>query len=509
MPHNKVLLCILDGFGIGDESLDNAIFKEAKNYNRFKQNYSFTSLEASEEYVGLPKGQMGNSEVGHMTIGLGRVLFQDLLKIENAFNNQIIQTHKSVRQAVLHLKNSQKTCHVMGLLSPGGVHSHQDHILKIVDFLCQNQVHVSFHAFLDGRDTPPQSACDYIQQVQDKFKDNPYFKWGTLIGRYFAMDRDNRFERTEKAYKAIVLNEGIVFNDPILAIRQLYEKGQFDEFIEPLIFEDYKGIEDDDVIWITNFRADRVRQILNSLLVKDFSYFKREHIVDIHSAIGFYDYSQTLSECSNFYALFKKDKNINCLSDVISQHKLKQLHIAETEKYAHVTFFFNGGREEPCNGEDRILIESPKVATYDLEPEMSAFKILDQLQKAILSDSYHLIVVNFANADMVGHTGKKDAVETAIKTIDSILNELETLSLKNNIKLIISADHGNAECLMDETTHQPHTAHTLNKVPFVLIDKNKYSLKNTGTLADIAPTILELMNIEKPNEMTGKSLILK
>ncbi|CAO5678543.1 MAG: 2,3-bisphosphoglycerate-independent phosphoglycerate mutase [Holosporales bacterium] len=507
MAYNKVLLCILDGFGMGPADNQNVVFKEAKKIYQMIEDFSFTMLDASEEHVGLPKGQMGNSEVGHMTIGLGRTLFQDLLKIEHALNEQIIQTHPNVLKMITDLKHSNKTCHIMGLLSPGGVHSHQNHILKIIDFLCQQDVSVCLHAILDGRDTPPESAFESLKTVTDSFSKYSNFKWGTIMGRYFAMDRDSRYDRTEKAYQAIVSKKGSSFRDPLLALQSSYEKGISDEFVEPFVFKEYQGIQDGDSLWMVNFRADRVRQILESLLCEDFSGFKRSDIKIIPHALGFYNYSSKLSLCKNYSALFKKDQNQNGLSDIVSQHHLKQLHIAETEKYAHVTFFFNGGREEPFEKEDRVLIDSPKVKTYDLCPQMSAEKIYDTLSEVIHKDTYHFIVVNFANPDMVGHTGKREAVSTAIKVIDAIVFNLANLCLEKNIKMILTADHGNAECLVDEKTNQPHTAHTLNKVPFVLIDHKKYVLNEDGTLRDIAPTILNLMRIDKPTEMTGQNLI--
>jgi 2,3-bisphosphoglycerate-independent phosphoglycerate mutase len=507
MNQKSVLLCILDGWGEGDHSINDIIFQNSPYFQKLKEDYGYTTLHASEEYVGLPKGQMGNSEVGHTTIGLGKIILQDLLKIEHAFTHKLIEKNHNVKNMIHFLKENENSCHVMGLLSPGGVHSHQMHLEEIVSFLLREGVLVKFHAFLDGRDTPPQSAIQFVENFYNKFKDHSLFSFSSLSGRYFSMDRDNRYDRTKKAYEAIVNGNALTFENPLDCIKKAYSNGFTDEFIEPHVLNGYKGFFENDAIWMGNFRADRVRQLLYSFLIDDFNDFDRSKKVKLSHALGFYYYSPLLKK-SILKPIFDADNVSDSLGEIMSQHDLAQFRIAETEKYAHVTFFFNGGREQPFPREDRLLVPSPQVATYDMAPEMSAFLVLKGLKDAINKNIYSLYVANFANADMVGHTGKKDATEKAIQTLDLILKELSEICLDNEITLIITADHGNAEIMFDDKTHQPHTSHTLNKVPFVIVSQKKYGLDSSGGLQNIAPTILDIMNLKKPKNMTSESLII-
>ena len=477
------VLCILDGWGVRPQASHNGILKaHTPNYNRFLKIYPNSRLEASEHYVGLPHEQMGNSEVGHMNIGAGRVVMQDLPRIDDAVQNNKIGNLPAYQK----LKETKGCIHLMGLLSDGGVHSHIDHILALAKILQNDGKTVYIHAFLDGRDTPPKSAERFVQKVLDEG-----LQIASLGGRYYGMDRDKRWERIEKAMDAL-LGKGAKFQDPLTYIQDQYHLGVTDEFIVPGIWEGFAGIQEDDVIFMVNFRADRVRQILKILLDHKFNVFGlTEYAQDLTPYITTFFSSQTLD---------------HTLGEVVSNAGLKQLRLAETEKYAHVTFFFNGGREEVFEGEDRILVSSPKVATYDLQPEMSAREVCGKLCAAIQSGEYGLIVVNFANADMVGHTGIEPAIIKAIETLDEILGEVEDALLTTGGKMLLTADHGNAEETFDDIHNQPHTSHTLNPVPFILVGGESESLKN-GKLSDIAPTLLKLMNIDIPKEMTGDVLV--
>lgn len=509
MSSKKILLCILDGWGESPKSKDNAISAQANFFYHLVKNYPTTFLKASEEAVGLPKGQMGNSEVGHMTIGLGRPILQDLLKITEAFNNKLIQNNVNILNHIRILKKNNGTLHFAGLLSDGGVHSHEDHLIEALRYAMDHRVKICLHAFLDGRDTPPQSALKSIEKINNVVKDYPFFQWATLSGRYYAMDRDCRYERTQKAYDAFCCNNAQVFSDPIEYIQKSYAQGVFDEFIVPAYHESYQGVLTDvDILWMMNFRPDRVRQILKAFLgvEKEGAFF--DHPLFSY-VIGFSHYFEELKSCSTFYAIFEKENVADSLGEVLSNSGLKQFRIAETEKYAHVTFFLNGGREKEFLNEERCLIPSPKVATYDLKPEMSAEEITDTLLKRMHNYRDDFIVVNYANADMVGHTGDQIATEKAIACIDDCIKKLYEMALKENYILLITADHGNAEKMQDDDG-TPFTAHTLSKVPFVVAGMEKgCMLKTGGTLADIAPTILELFHLKKPALMTGNSLIVK
>lgn len=477
-----VVLCILDGWGVRPEKTHNGIYAaNTPNYNRFLSIYQNTTLEASQHDVGLPDHQMGNSEVGHMNIGAGRIIMQDLPKINDAIKNDKIQNLPAYEK----LKQTQGTVHLMGLVSDGGVHSHINHIIELAALLKQDGKDVVLHAFLDGRDTLPKSAKKYIQQIIDH-----NIKIASIGGRYYGMDRDQRWDRIEKSFNAINALNTPYFENPLDYIDHQYKQGINDEFIIPAIAKDYQGFKPNDALLVMNFRADRVRQILKL-------FTQEKHL------FGLTEYSQELSPFMTTF--FPPESLENTLGEVIAKAHLNQLRLAETEKYAHVTFFFNGGKESVFKNEDRILIESPKVATYDFQPEMSADGVCENLVTAIESKKYHLIVVNFANADMVGHTGIESAIIKAIEKLDDCLGKIEESILKTNSIMLITADHGNAEETFDETTHQPHTAHTLNPVPLILIGEN--TPLRSGRLCDIAPTILKLMNLEIPKEMTGNILI--
>jgi 2,3-bisphosphoglycerate-independent phosphoglycerate mutase len=499
----KVVLCILDGWGISSDSSNSGLVV-AKNWQNFLEKYPNCILQASETFVGLPKGQMGNSEVGHTTIGLGRVIKQDLPKIDEVIEDGSLWNQDQVRELVSTLKNNQKACHLMGLLSDGGVHSHQDHIFAITKYLLSQSIPVKFHSFLDGRDTPPNSAINFAKKTLELFSDNPLWQWSTVSGRFFAMDRDKRWDRTEKAYKTIALSDSEnKFSKPIDLIQKMYAEKKFDEFIPPSTNKNYHGIENDDGLWMVNFRADRVRQILSYLLIA-----KQFHKLDefkFSCTIGMGNYSDTLNKI--IPCVIQKQKIDHSLGQIIADSGLRQLRIAETEKYAHVTFFFNGGIETPYPKEERILIPSPSVSTYDQCPEMSAIPLTDTLIKNIKSKKFDFVVVNYANPDMVGHTGVKEAIFKAVETVDNCLLRLKNACIENDYTLIITADHGNVESILDKN-HLPHTAHTCNPVPFVIIDKKiKSLLKNIGSLQDIAPTILKLMEIKIPIEMQGVALV--
>ncbi len=508
--YNPVVLCILDGWGIGDpkDIKDDAIAQACTpSWDFLLQEFPHTELITSGEAVGLPKGQMGNSEVGHMAIGSGRIVFQDLMKINQAINNGELAKHLALIDLIkLHQQNG-KAVHLFGLCSDGGVHSHLDHLIFIAQLLAENNIEVKLHLFLDGRDTPPTSAVHYLQQIDQLLAKHPKIKIATICGRFYAMDRDNRWERIKLAYEVIVNAEGNKTNNWQDYLKLQYQQNIYDEFIIPVAVEGYQGIEENDSVIFTNFRSDRIRQLAQSILLPEFSHFQRKNLI-LTAKIGMTDYSE---ELNNFLVtLFPAQKIINGLGSVISKSEKKQLRMAETEKYAHVTFFFNGGMEDPYPGEDRILVPSPKVKTYDLQPEMSAFTLTDKLIESIASKKYDLIVINYANGDMVGHSGKLTAAIEAVEVLDNCLAKIYQQIKKTNGALLITADHGNVECMFDQDHHGPHTAHTTNPVPFLLVANNLFQSKvklESGNLSDIAPTILELMGIKQPKEMTGKSLI--
>ncbi len=496
MSIQSVVLCILDGWGNGKNSKYNAISSVHKPcWNLITKNYPVCSLSTSGLDVGLPEGQMGNSEVGHMNIGSGRIVMQSLQRI-----NQRIKENEALLGFIHNFKKRNGVCHIVGLVSDGGVHSHQKHISELAEVISNAGIEVAIHAFLDGRDTLPKSAVKYITVLEDDIKHLNNVKITTVGGRYYGMDRDNRLERTARAYDAIAFAQGTRYNDALSLINDSYKNNITDEFIEPGVIGNFNGINEEDSILIANFRADRVIQLANALLGK----IEICQPIKFSSILGMTEYNLDIPY------LFSPLSFNNTLGQVISDCGFKQLRIAETEKYAHVTFFFNCGKKEPFSGEERVLVPSPQVATYDLKPEMSAFELTELLISHINSQKFRLVVVNYANADMVGHTGNIDAAKQAILTIDKCLGKvLNAIQKLSNTALIITADHGNAEDMFSEESRMPNTAHTLNTVPFVIYTDPKKSIPlRNGSLCDIAPTVLELLKMNKPIEMTGKSLIL-
>jgi 2,3-bisphosphoglycerate-independent phosphoglycerate mutase len=499
-----VMLVILDGWGWREEAADNAI-RQAKTptFDRLWDAGPHGFLHTSGKDVGLPGGQMGNSEVGHLNIGAGRVVMQDLPRIGAAIASGEIKQAPALTALIKTLKASGGTCHLLGLISPGGVHSHQDHAAALVKILDDAGVPVLVHAFTDGRDTPPQSAGEDIKRLLAALPEK--VKIATVCGRYFAMDRDKRWDRVEKAYNAVVEADAPRFPDAPAVIADAYANKKFDEFVPPAVVGDYHGMKDGDGVLCFNFRADRVREILGAMLDADFSGFARKRVVKFAAAVGMAQYSDALDKLMT--TIFPPQTFRNILGEVVAEAGRKQLRMAETEKYPHVTYFLNGGREEPYTGEDRIMVQSPKVATYDLQPEMSAPELTDKAVTAINSGKYDLIVLNFANPDMVGHTGSLPAAIKAVETVDAGLGRIAQAIEKSGGALLVTADHGNCEMMRDPETGGPHTAHTTNPVPVLLVGARNRALNAEGRLADIAPTLLELMELPKPKDMTGTSLL--
>ena len=499
-----VMLVVLDGWGWRDDKADNAI-RQAKtpNFDRLWNSGPHAFLRTDGREVGLPPGQMGNSEVGHLNIGAGRVVMQDLPRIGDAIASGEIKKSPVLNGLIDALKKSGGACHLIGLVSPGGVHSHQDHGAALAKILTDAGVPTIAHAITDGRDTPPQSAGEDLKRFVAALPASVPI--ATVIGRYYAMDRDKRWERVVKAYEAIVEAEGPRFADPQAVIADAYSKKRFDEFVIPAVVGDYRGIKDGDGVLCFNFRADRVREILGAMLDQDFTGFPRKRKVKFASVVGMTQYSEHLDHLMQ--TIFAPQTFVNILGEVVANAKRTQLRMAETEKYPHVTYFLNGGREEPYVGEDRIMVPSPKVATYDLQPEMSAAELTDKAVGAINSGKYDLIVLNFANPDMVGHTGSLPAAIKAVETVDTCLGRIADAIAKSGGALLATADHGNCEMMRDPETGGPHTSHTTNPVPIVLTGAGNRALLKEGRLADIAPTLLELMDLPKPPEMTGTSLL--
>ncbi|MFC1659089.1 2,3-bisphosphoglycerate-independent phosphoglycerate mutase [Pseudomonadota bacterium] len=517
MPRKPILLCILDGWGIGDNSSSfNAIaVAKTPNYDRFLKQYPSSKLSASGEDAGLPRCQIGNSEVGHMNIGAGRIVCQDLPKINKDIEIGGLKTNQTLQDLIRKLKKNGGTCHLLGLLSEGGVHSHQDQILEIAKEVARNGINVKIHAFLDGRDVPQKSAIGYIEKFESDVKEfcekskNTKIKIATVSGRYYSMDRDKRWNRTEKAYNVMILGEGRVFDSAIEGVQTSYDQGITDEFVEPFIIgsSDYNTMKDGDGLLVANFRVDRIRQILDALTNNQFKEFKRKKIINFTGTVSITECSKSLNEFCKIMYLPEDIKN--SLGEVLAQNGLRQLRLAETEKYAHVTFFFSGGRESKFDGEERILVQSPNVATYDLKPEMSAYEVQNKLIEAINSDKFDFIIVNFANPDMVGHTGVMNAAIKAAEVIDEIIGNIEKIVKEKDWIMLLTADHGNLENMFDDIKKQPCTAHSTNLVPFILVgnDIGGYRLKD-GKLSNIAPTILKLMGIKKPKEMNESGLLV-
>lgn len=504
-----VVLCILDGWGHREAVAHNAIaHANTPCWDGLLKTYPHGLLNASELHVGLPSGQMGNSEVGHMNIGAGRVVLQDLPRIDAAIDDGTLTKNPKLLAYIAALKSSGGACHLMGLMSDGGVHSHIHHAIAMATIIAKAGITVWLHVFLDGRDTAPQSAKTYLTQLEALTKQHNNIRIATVSGRYFAMDRDNRWSRVATAYHAFMSTDCPMFDSATDAIDHAYTHDITDEFVPACSMAGYDRMHDGDGLLMINFRADRARQLLHALLDPQFDGFERVHRVRFAATLGMVEYSAAITPWMP--VLFPPQSMANLLGEVVAEHGLKQLRIAETEKYAHVTFFFSGGREETYAGEDRILIPSPDVATYDLKPEMSAFEVTDALVKAIESNIYDLIVVNYANTDMVGHSGDLKAASLAVQAVDQCLTRLVAAVEKAQGAMLITADHGNAEMMHDDQTGQSHTAHTLNLVPVVLIESR---LKNTiftipeGSLADIAPTVLHWLGIAAPAEMTGCNLI--
>jgi len=506
---NKVLLIILDGFGINKSNYGNAIAAAYKpNFDKFKSNNSHCRLEASGLNVGLPEGNMGNSEVGHLNIGAGRIVYQLNTLIDKKIKDKSFYHEKTILDTIKHTKENNSNIHLFGLLSDGNVHSNITHLWALLKLFKERGVNnVYYHAFMDGRDTLPHSGINFIKEFIKKSNEIGIGKIATISGRYYAMDRDNRWDRIEKAYKSIVYGKGEYFPDPIAAIQDSYSKKITDEFIIPKVItknsKPIATVRNNDSIIFFNFRADRARQITRSFVMPNFDKFPSKK------------FSNLMYVCFNQYDLefapylqvtFRLPELNNILGEVISTLHLKQLRLAETEKYAHVTFFFNGGREEPFKNEERILVPSPKIPTYDLQPEMSAYIVKDKLVNALNSLEYDLIITNFANCDMVGHTGFFEAAKLAVEAVDKCLGEVIPAAQKNGYNIILTADHGNADKMLD-VNGNVFTAHSLNPVPLILslVSKEKPIL-NDGILADIAPTILKIMKIDIPSEMTGKTL---
>ncbi len=529
MSQKPVVLMVLDGYGLSDEHENNAIYMaKTPVMDKLMAQYPFAKGYASGLSVGLPDGQMGNSEVGHMNIGSGRIIYQDLTLITKYIEDGVFFENEELLRAIDNCKKNNSDLHVWGLLSDGGVHSHNTHLYAILE-LCkkQNFENVYIHPFFDGRDTPPASGKGYLEELIAKIKEIGVGKVASLHGRYYAMDRDNNWDRIQKSYDALVLGEGNKATDPVAAMQASYDAEVTDEFVIPTVITDEAGkplstVKANDSVIFFNFRPDRAREITKAFCFSDadiaaadgdasdtkcVKFLKRANGYMPITYVCFKDYDETIG---NKYVAFKKPEIKNTFGEYLAANGLHQLRIAETEKYAHVTFFFNGGLEEPNKGEDRTLVNSPKVATYDLKPEMSAPEVSEKLDAAITSGTYDVIIINFANPDMVGHTGKLDAAIKAVERVDECVGAAYDAVMKMNGVLFICADHGNAEQMWNKETNAPHTAHTTNPVPFILCNyDDSYTIKEGGRLCDIAPTLLQVMGLPQPAEMTGESLLIK
>ena len=513
MSKKPTVLLILDGYGLNDKIEGNAI-AQAKTpvMDRLMKEYPFVEGNASGMAVGLPEGQMGNSEVGHLNMGAGRIVYQELTRITKSIQDGDFFTNEAFEKAVKNCKENGSDLHLFGLLSDGGVHSHNTHLYGLLELAKKEGLtNVYVHAFLDGRDTAPTSGKGFLEELQAKMNEIGVGKIASISGRYYAMDRDNRWERVEKAYNALVLGEGNKATDAVEAISASYAEEVVDEFVIPTVIEEngqpVATVKEKDSVIFFNFRPDRAREITRALCDDGFTGFERRNGFFPLTFVTFTEYDPTIP---NHIVAFHKVEIKNTFGEFLAKHNMKQLRLAETEKYAHVTFFFNGGVEEPNEGEDRSLVKSPAVATYDLQPEMSAPAVDDNLVDAIKGQNYDVIICNFANPDMVGHTGVQEAAIKAIETIDACVGKAVEAILEVNGQMFICADHGNAEQLVDYETGAPFTAHTTNPVPFILVNADPaYQLRENGCLADIAPTLIELMGMEQPEEMTGTSLLVK
>lgn len=506
MKITPVLLLILDGFGYREDPDHNAIAHAHKpNWDRLWSSYPHTLINASELWVGLPQGQMGNSEVGHLNIGAGRVVYQELSRVDVAIQDGSFYSNPSLTRAALQTKERGTALHIMGLLSPGGVHSHEDHILAMLELAVRaGQRNIYLHAFLDGRDTPPRSAEASLRRLQAKCAALGAGRIASIVGRFYAMDRDNRWDRVQAAYDLLAQGKAEFHSpDAVTALQAAYARGESDEFVQASVVGDAAPMQDGDVAVFMNFRADRARELTRALTDPEFDNFQRGRFPSLG---GFVTLSSYGEEFQHLPCAYSPAPIHNGFGEYVSGQGLRQLRIAETEKYAHVTYFFNGGTEQPYPGEDRILIPSPKVATYDLKPEMSAFEVTDRLEAAIRGKSYDAIICNYANCDMVGHSGDLAAATKAVEALDICIGRVVNAMLESGGEVLITADHGNAEQMLDRNTRQAHTAHTVNLVPFLYIGR-KARLTDGGSLQDVAPTLLAMMGLPLPPEMTGKSLI--
>lgn len=506
--HLPVVLMILDGWGISGQTEGNAIAQgNTPNMDRLLAQYGHSQLLCSGEYVGLPEGQQGNSEVGHLNLGAGRVVYQELTRINKAVRENTLQENAAFQQVMDACLAQQKPLHLMGLVSPGGVHSHSNHLYRLLEMAAAKGLSkVYVHCFLDGRDVGPSTGLGFMQELEEKLQQIGVGQIATVSGRYYAMDRDNRWERVEKAYRAMTIGEGEHAVSAVLAVQQSYDNGQTDEFVLPTVLQTPQGqpvatIGCGDGVIFFNFRGDRAREITKAFVSREFNGFIRPYLGVQFVAMTQYEKGLDVT------VAFPPQDLQNTLGQVLAAHGIPQFRVAETEKYAHVTFFFNGGVEEPNWLEDRLLVPSPKVATYDLQPEMSAMAVKDNLISAIRSEKYPFILVNFANPDMVGHTGVQEAARKAVETVDACVGEVVAVIEKMGGVLLITADHGNAEQMIDPVKGSPHTAHTANPVPFIAVTPQPRQVKD-GSLQDVAPTVLALLGIEKPDEMTGSSLIM-
>ena len=512
MSKKPAVLMILDGYGLNKQTKANAVaLANTPVMDKLIKEYPFVEGYASGMAVGLPEGQMGNSEVGHLNMGAGRIVYQELTRITKSIEDGDFFENSGLMEAINNCKENNSALHLFGLLSDGGVHSHNTHLYGLLELAKRNNINkVYVHAFLDGRDTAPTSGKEFMTKLCDKMNEIGVGEVATVIGRYYVMDRDNRWDRVELAYKALANGEGVKADNPVTAIEESYKLGENDEFVKPTVIEkDGKPVAtvlDNDSVIFFNFRPDRAREITRAFCLDDFSGFNREKRINT-KFVCFTEYDVTIPNKS---VAFHKVLLTNTFGEFLAANGKKQARIAETEKYAHVTFFFNGGVEEPNAFEDRILVKSPAVATYDLQPEMSAYEVCDKLVEAIKSDKYDMIIINFANPDMVGHTGIEEAAIKAVEAVDKCVGRAVEAIKEVDGVMFICADHGNAEQLLDYTTGESFTAHTTNPVPFILVNADeKYKLRENGCLADIAPTFIELMGMKQPEEMTGKSLLVK
>ena len=509
MKNKLTMLMILDGFGQNNNENSNAVkMANTPNIDKLMKTCPTTEIYTSGLNVGLPDGQMGNSEVGHTNIGAGRIIYQELTRITKSIEDGDFFSVQEFNEAIENCKQHNSDLHIMGLLSDGGVHSHIRHLYALLETAKRKGIeNVYVHCFLDGRDTPPASAEGYITKLEEKMKEKEIGKIASITGRFYAMDRDKRWERVQKAYNALVKGEGLKANTAISAIEDSYQKEVFDEFVEPTIIcngeTPIATIKENDSVIFFNFRPDRAREITRALVDNEFDGFETKKLNLYFVCMTQYD--ETMP---NVNIAFKPTTLKNTFGEYISNKGYTQLRIAETEKYAHVTFFFNGGEEKQYEGEDRILVPSPKVETYDMQPEMSAYEVTEKVVEAINQEKYDCIILNYANPDMVGHTGNLEAAIKAIETVDECLGKVVEVIEKQNGILLITADHGNAEQMIDYKTGEPHTAHTTNPVPLILVGMQDIELKQ-GKLADLAPTMLDIMQLDKPQEMTGESILIR